>query len=114
MSGANHPTPEQQSPLCPKHGLFVGADCPQCRVPDIMPVQTRPYHSDGRLRKEVVLRAYEVYVHCYGEQRAMVEGGCRGGFSTGEIVAMLYARTFPREEWRNRMEEAYKHMELKA
>lgn len=87
---------------------------PETNVPAVMPVQTRPCHSDGRLRSEVVLRAYDVYVHCYGEQRAMVEGGCRGGFGIGELVAMLYARTFPREEWRARMEEAYKHMELKA
>lgn len=83
-------------------------------VPKIMPVQMRPYHSGGKVGAEVVLRAYEVYVHCYGEQRAMIEGGCRGGFGAGELVAMLYARTFPKQEWRDRMEEAYKHMEFPA
>jgi hypothetical protein len=70
------------------------------------PVQT---HNPARSAPEsVVLRAYEVYCHCYGEQPAMVDvaRGCRGGFSTGELIAFLYARSFPKTEWRTRVDEA--------
>jgi hypothetical protein len=42
----------------------------------------------------------------------MIEGDCRGGFSIGEIVAFLYARAFPRSEWRDRVEEALRGSNL--
>lgn len=74
------------------------------------PVQGTGPHVVTRLRTEVTLRAYEVYCHVFGPQRAMVENGCRGGFSTGEIVAFLYARSFPKEEWSARFDEAIKGM----
>lgn len=56
----------------------------------------------------VYLLAYEVYKHLYGPQLAMIdfEHGCRGGFSVREIVAFLYARAFPQDEWNMRFEEA--------
>jgi hypothetical protein len=56
----------------------------------------------------VALRAYEVYCELYGTQPALinVEAGCRGGFSTLEIIAFLYARSFPKQEWRKRFEGA--------
>lgn len=60
----------------------------------------------------VTLRAYEVYCHVYGPQQAMVEGSCRGGFSAGELIAFLYAMTFPREEWRDRVDEAFRDMAM--
>lgn len=55
-----------------------------------------------------MLRAYEVYCHMYGPQPAMVDvaKGCRGGFCTNELIAFLYARTFPKSEWRQRVDEA--------
>lgn len=59
---------------------------------------------------EVTLRAYEVYCHLYGEQPAMVDlagRGCRGGFGVGELLAFLYARSFPKEQWEARVEEAF-------
>lgn len=58
----------------------------------------------------VTLRAYEVYCHLYGAQQAMVVDGCRGGFSVGEIIAFLYAHSFPKEEWRARVDEAFQGM----
>ena len=64
------------------------------------------------------LAAYEVYCYVYGSQtsftelRAMIEGGCRGGFGVGEIIAFLYARSFPQEQWRQRVDEAFKGMNL--
>lgn len=70
------------------------------------PVQT---HTVARTAPaSVVLRAYEVYCAIYGEQAAMIDvaKGCRGGFSVGELQAFLYARSFPRQEWERRVDEA--------
>jgi hypothetical protein len=61
---------------------------------------------DGRLPKVVTLRAYEVYEELYGAQPAIIEGDCRGGFGVGEIIALLYARSFPRAEWQRRFVDA--------
>jgi hypothetical protein len=71
-----------------------------------------PVQNDRQLNsltESVVLRAYEVYCHVYGAQSAMVNvaEGCRGGFSAGEIIAFLYARTFPEAEWEDRVNEAF-------
>ena len=71
------------------------------------PVQGTSTHQVTQLRTEVTLRAYEVYCHVHGKQEAMVTGGCRGGFSTGEIIAFLYAHSFPKEEWSKRVYEAF-------
>ena len=76
---------------------------------EIHPVQTVD-HKGGKIRTEVTLKAYEVYCHVYGEQEAMITGHCRGGFATGELIAFLYARSFPKNEWRNRVDEAFKGM----
>ena len=70
------------------------------------PVQTVD-HRGGKCPQTVTLRAYEVYCHVYGAQEAMVTGHCRGGFSEGELIAFLYARSFPKEEWRKRVDEAF-------
>lgn len=69
---------------------------------------TRP-HRRAVMPSEVTLRAYEVYCELYHPQPALVdlEGrDCRGGFGVGELVAFLYARSFPKSEWRQRFEEA--------
>lgn len=58
----------------------------------------------------VALRAYEVYCHVYSPQEAMVTGNCRGGFGSGELIALLYAHSFPREEWKKRVDEAFTGM----
>lgn len=72
------------------------------------PVQTKSPAGRPPARAPVVvtLRAYEVYCHLYGRQEAMVTGGCRGGFGAGELIAFLYAHSFPKAEWRDRVEEA--------
>lgn len=64
----------------------------------------------ARVPKLVSMKAYEVYCHIYGPQEAMVTGECRGGFSVGELLAFLYAHSFPRDEWRERTEEAFRGM----
>lgn len=83
----------------------------------VHPVQVRDRiaHRDegGPAVPQVVsLKAYEVYSEVYGPQEAMITGHCRGGFGTGEIIAFLYAHNFPREEWRKRVDEAFKGMRL--
>lgn len=78
--------------------------------PPVHPVQTVD-RKGGKVQQTVTMRAYEVYCHVHGPQEAMVTGGCRGGFSTGELIAFLYAHTFPKEEWRIRVEEAFFGME---
>lgn len=92
---------------------------PQSPGPDAIlhPVQIQRFNSSKKnvVRSEVTLRAYEVYCALYGEQPALVdlEGrGCRGGFGIGELVAFLYARSFPKDQWRARFKEALKGASL--
>lgn len=78
-----------------------------------MPVQIpRTYNTKGSIAKDIYMRAYEVYSEVYGEQDAMITGGCRGGFSTGELIVFLYAYSFPKEEWSKRVHFAFANMEL--
>lgn len=75
----------------------------------VHPVQTHYRPGAGACSPQsVTMRAYEVYCHCHGEQAAMVTGGCRGGFSAGELIAFLYAHSFPKEEWKKRVDEAFR------
>lgn len=62
--------------------------------------------------KVVTMAAYEVYCHLHGKQEALVTGGCRSGFGVGELIAFLYARNFPKAEWRERTDEAFRGMKL--
>ncbi len=76
------------------------------------PVQAgRHRHLPARCPKVVTLRAYEVYQALYGEQQAMIEGNCRGGFGVNELIAFLYAASFPKAEWRKRFDEALTGMQ---
>lgn len=71
----------------------------------------------GKIPEVVALRAYEVYAKKYGPQEALIdlEGrGCRGGFGVEELIAFLYARSFPKEEWSARVDEAFNGMDLRA
>lgn len=61
----------------------------------------------GQIRAEVAMAAYEVYCHLFTPQNQLVTGGCRGGFGAGEIIAFLYAKSFPKSEWRHRVDEAF-------
>jgi len=76
----------------------------------VHPVQTVD-HKGGKISTAVTLRAYEVYREVHGPQPALIEGWCRGGFGTGELIAYLYARGFPPKEWRARVDEALTGME---
>lgn len=77
------------------------------------PIQIQRGYSSkpATVRESIYMAAYEVYCHVFAPQQAMIEGGCRGGFSSGELVAFLYARSFPREQWSARVDEAWKGME---
>ena len=82
---------------------------------EVAPVQTHHSHFGGK-RSGVIpwdmhMRAYEVYQHIYSPQHAMTEGMCRGGFGMQELLSLLYARTFPKDKWRERFEACFKHME---
>jgi hypothetical protein len=68
-------------------------------------------HKQAYAPKSVTMRAYEVCCKVYGEQEAMVTGGCRGGFSTGELIGFLYARSFPETEWDRRVKEFFRGSE---
>lgn len=80
----------------------------------VFPIQTYNVGRESAGVPESVYRAaYEVYSHVYGPQEAMIdlEGrNCRGGFGTGELIAFLYARAYVREQWRDRVEEAFRNM----
>lgn len=69
------------------------------------PVQKPTSHGQAVAPKVMTLRAYEVYCHLYGPQEAMVTGWCRGGFAVSELLAFLYARSFPKSEWEARVQE---------
>lgn len=72
----------------------------------------RSHIAGGKVNAAVYLRAYEVYKYVHGEQKAMIEGGCRGGFSKGELVGFLYASGFPKVEWSQRVDEAFNGMDI--
>lgn len=77
------------------------------KAPEVHPVQANPSNRQRATAPvAVTLRAYEVYKHIFGAQQALITGHCRGGFSAGELVAFLYARSFPKDEWRARFDEA--------
>jgi hypothetical protein len=79
----------------------------------MMPVQANPKNREpAQVCEAVYMRAYEVYSAVYGPQEAMITGHCRSGFSVGELVAFLYARTFHKVDWRMRVDEALHKMNL--
>ena len=80
-----------------------------------MTIKTHPVQkSNGRgasvAPQSVTMSAYEVYCEVHGAQQRLVTGDCRGGFSAGELIAYLYAKSFPRKEWRKRVDEAFNGM----
>ncbi len=77
-------------------------------------IETHPiqgHYTIVRCPAAVTKAAYEVYEAVCGEQKALITGECRGGFSPGELIAFLYARSFPQKEWRNKFDEAMEGME---
>lgn len=84
-------------------------------MPDPIPthpiqVHLRP-HRRPVVPQVVTLRAYEVYCKVFRPQEALITGECRGGFGAGELIAFLYARSFPQSEWSDRFDEAVRGME---
>jgi hypothetical protein len=80
------------------------------------PIQATAHSHPSKyasVNRHVYMAAYEVYCQVFGPQQAMIEGGCRGGFGTGELIAFLYARAFPRTEWRERVDEAFELLDIK-
>lgn len=81
--------------------------------PPTHPIQTHSVKDGGRAPTTVTLRAYEVYAHVFGPQEALITGDCRGGFGVGELIAFLYARSFPKSEWKERVDEALIGLKLR-
>jgi hypothetical protein len=83
-------------------------------------IEQHPVQTSGLSRwrgyapKIVTMRAYEVYKEVHGEQEALVTGECRGGFGVSELIAFLYAHSFPKNEWRTRCDEAFRGLDLKG
>jgi len=79
---------------------------------ELHPVQVHTHpHYRAQVSSLVTRRAYEVYCELYGEQPAMMDlkgRDCRGGFGVIELFGFLYARSFPKDQWRARFEEACK------
>lgn len=84
------------------------------RESDAIPVHPVQTHYRPGLQaycpQSVTMKAYEVYSHVYGPQEAMITGWCGGGFGVGELIAFLYACSFPKDEWRRRVNEAFSGM----
>jgi len=79
----------------------------------VHPIQNRiRYPNGGEAPQCLTLRAYEVYSHVYSPQPAMITGGCRGGFALGELMALLYAHSFPKAEWGERLEEGLRGLKI--
>lgn len=79
----------------------------------VHPIQTHGIFEGGHAPQVVTKRAYEVYAHVFGPQEAMITGGCRGGWGVGELIAFLYAHSFPKSEWRERVDEALTGLRLR-
>ncbi len=77
------------------------------------PFQLECCYKSGRLPVAVAMAAYEVYCHYCGPQLALVTGDCRGGFGTSELIAFLYARAFPKDQWHQRVDEAFRGLEVR-
>lgn len=78
---------------------------------ELHPIQIGELGRNPKIPASVALRAYEVYQHIFGVQPALIDlagRNCRGGFGGGELIAFLYARSFPKTEWEARFEEALK------
>jgi hypothetical protein len=79
----------------------------------LFPIQANPRNRKAAtIAEDVYMKAYEVYEQIYGPQEALITGDCRGGFSTGELIAFLYARSFPPQEWIKRVDEAFEGMNV--
>ena len=75
--------------------------------PVTMPMQiNQVWRRRGRVPVVVATLAYEVYAAVYGPGQSLEHLGKRGGFGAGEVIALLYARQFPRAEWDARVREA--------
>lgn len=75
-----------------------------------MPSAVSVRREGAKCPKVVTLAAYEVYSKVFSPQEALITGRCRGGFGAGELIALLYARSFPQNEWRERFGEALRGM----
>ena len=80
---------------------------------ELHPVQNnRLVKRDNVVSSCITKRAYEVYKHRYGNAQSLERLNERGGFSVGELISLLYARSFPKEGWSSRDAEAMRGMKI--
>ena len=70
-----------------------------------MPIQK--HDAPSSIHMAIYMRAYEVYCEIFSPQEHIISGDCRGGFGTLELIALLYAHSFPKNEWKSRFQEAF-------
>jgi len=63
------------------------------------------HDTPKRVDRILTERAYQVYDHLWPGQ-PLDRMDQRGGLSIGELIAFLYARSFPTDQWRARVDEA--------
>lgn len=76
-----------------------------------MQIVARGRRYQGTCATRVHIDAYEVYCHIFGPQPALITDGCRSGFSISELVCFLYAKSYPKTEWKLRFDEAIRGMD---
>jgi hypothetical protein len=58
-----------------------------------------------KIPAEIVRRALEVYAHIFRQNR-------REDFSTAELLALLYVRTFPQDLWYEKFVDVLQRIEI--
>ena len=71
-----------------------------------------PVQGLGHVSSCVTERAYEVYKHRYGDRQTLERLNERGGFHTSELITLLYARGFPKDEWTKRDDDAMRGLKI--
>ena len=74
-----------------------------------LPRQWEMNGDDATINPEVHEAAHEVWATVYPASAAVP----RLRFGVGEVIAFLYARSFPKEQWKQRVEMALEGMSFR-
>lgn len=71
------------------------------------PIQTlNVQRLSWSMPEQIVKKAYDVYSNLYNNRQTLEALNNRGGFHIIELLAFLYAASFPKELWREKVDEA--------
>jgi hypothetical protein len=87
------------------------SDIPEVKLSPIQ-MPRSSYTYKGKVQEGISRQAYAVYSHIYGDSQSFERLNERGGFGIGELVAYLYAHSYPKVEWRKRADAAFYMMAL--